>query len=74
MQTVVNWLDPVLPSRQQNARPALLAVAPEAVVAGALAKLPPMVEAAVGRAKELGQASTSVVSSGWRCFGPSLQN
>ncbi len=64
MQTAFSWTDPA-PPRQPVALPPAPVVVPLGTEAGALPKLPPAIEAAVWRAKELGQASTSVVASGW---------
>jgi protein ImuA len=66
MQLALNWQDaPVLSS--QPAPSCLVPPAPptEAGAATPFPRLPPLLEAAVWRAKELGQATTSVVGSGW---------
>ncbi|MDP9124664.1 MAG: translesion DNA synthesis-associated protein ImuA [Pseudomonadota bacterium] len=73
MQLDLNWLDAparpsVLPKPLQPPAPVASTVAgPEP-----LPSLPPSIEAAVWRANELGQATTSVVSSGWAALDHEL--
>jgi protein ImuA len=72
MQTAFNWLDAPPPRQPALFLPDPPAAAAPAVAGSVLPALPPAVEAAIWRANELGQATTSVLSSGWAQFDAEL--